>query len=75
MIINPPDEYSTPVKEKTEVEPSTFESRRWTELYLNVNSWKCASCGLTNFGRNLKCADQRCGLPRPTDYKKRKSND
>ena len=24
--------------------------------YLDVPSWKCASCRLVNFGRNLRCA-------------------
>lgn len=30
------------------------------EWYLNVPPWKCKKCGLTNFGRNEKCADYTC---------------
>lgn len=39
----------------------------WVFRFLNCESWTCA-CGLTNFGRNKKCADQKCNQPRPNDY-------
>jgi|GraSoiStandDraft_1057264.scaffolds.fasta_scaffold00114_10 hypothetical protein len=33
---------------------------RW---FMNVPPWKCV-CGLTNHGRNERCADWRCRLER-----------
>lgn len=40
-------------------------------LFLNVKSWICSKCGLTNFGRNLRCADKLCQTERPNGYTKR----
>jgi hypothetical protein len=37
--------------------------------FLDVKPWKCPACRGTNFGRNLFCADWRCKLPRPADFK------
>jgi hypothetical protein len=33
--------------------------------FLDIPNWLCPICGLTNFGRNEKCADWRCNKERP----------
>lgn len=45
-----------------------WEDNRRVELFLNVPSWICV-CGLTNFGRNLRCAKQTCNKERPNDWR------
>jgi len=51
MIIPPPKYEEPEVPELSDAE--------WIRAYLNCVPWKCDKCGLTNFGRNEKCADCR----------------
>ena len=51
-----------PIDRKEEPEPPvTFEraDHAYVKWFMNVPSWKCV-CGLTNHGRNERCADWRC---------------
>jgi hypothetical protein len=60
MILTPPsddpDEVVIPVGEDP--------SHEYVKWFMNVPSWKCA-CGLTNHGRNERCADWRCRREKP----------
>jgi hypothetical protein len=38
----------------------------YVKWFMNVPSWKCA-CGLTNHGRNERCADWRCRLEKQNE--------
>jgi len=70
MIIKPPsndtDEYHFDV---VETKPQS-----WYDWFFSVRNWKC-NCGLTNFGRNKKCAMWTCNLPRPLDFNEGESYD
>lgn len=65
-ILDPPpnDEVIT---EKTIIglSNSSVES---IKTFLNIKPWTC-SCALKNFGRNMFCANFRCNLPRPANFK------
>ena len=67
-LIRPPDEYGEP-KPKEQSEPilTDWEDDRRIQLFLNVKSWKCPKCGMTNFGRNKACVPP-CRFPRPAHY-------
>lgn len=55
--------------ERPKANPSENERRcKYVNEYLDVPHWRCPSCGLTNFGRNKKCADFKCRLERPWNY-------
>jgi len=60
MIIPFPKYY----EEEPTVVSHSGPTMEWTQWYLNVPHWTC-KCGLVNFGRNLKCAWDRCKTPRP----------
>ena len=45
--------------EKPVYDDPTIEEKTRILNYLDVKPWICASCQLTNFGRNLKCAKCR----------------
>jgi hypothetical protein len=69
--ISPPNQYgieSIEVDSKSE-RLTDYEDDRRIQLFLNVPPWRC-ECGNTNFGRNKLCADFRCKMPRPADYRK-----
>jgi len=55
-----------PVHQEDEVVPviKTQIDHEWIRQFMDVPSWKCPDCRLTNFGRNEKCANDRCRRPR-----------
>ncbi len=55
MIFPPPTHTYTEELSQTKEGPSN----EWVKWYLDVPSWKC-SCGVTNFGRNVRCARPTC---------------
>jgi hypothetical protein len=65
MIINPPTDDPDEVAVTVGEDPS-HEYVKW---FMNVPSWKCSKCGLTNHGRNEKCADWRCRRERADERK------
>lgn len=71
-IISPPSDNGEIAR--TETELTEWEQNRRIELFLDVKPWVCPRCNGTNFGRNKFCADFRCKLPRPKEWKFQKRN-
>jgi len=74
-LITPPNDEGYPESVREELPESgltDYENNRRIQLFLNIQPWLCPACGLTNFGRNLKCADWRCKTPRPADFVNRR---
>lgn len=72
MIIKPPNDQGITLElmiEKDEIVEFTEEQyeliNNRIKNYLKVAPWTCPNCRLTNFGRNLKCADWRCRMKKP----------
>lgn len=62
MLIQPPNDDEPPIEESSIVIEQSEKDR--IAEYLNVESWKCTSCGAMNFGRSIKCNYPKCGVPR-----------
>ena len=74
MLIEPPND-NDEIKPEKELPPyvppfglTWYEDYRRVKLFDNCPNWKC-ECGLTNHGRNERCARYTCKKSRPNEWK------